>query len=183
MRINKEKLLITAVSGMFLCEILIKTFTYNPKIQLVNAKNIYSKTYNVSNDVKGEVAPVQQDMDMPVIDESELDILSRLIYAEAGSEVCSSEMRYLVGAVALNRVKSNEFPDTLREVIYQDEPLQYACVEDGNIEKQPTEECIRIAYALLANGTDIPETVVFQSEFKQGSGVYKQIDNMYFCYR
>lgn len=130
---------------------------------------------------EGEVAPVQSDE--PVIDESELDLLSRLIFAEAGSSTCSYEMKYLVGAVALNRVKSNDFPDSLIEVVYQDEPLQYACVKDGHINYQPTQECIQIAYELLVNGTDIPETVVFQSEFIQGSGVYKQIDNMYFCYR
>lgn len=178
---RKEEFISLSVGVGLLVEILLHVFTYDPVPQVQIANQRFEELC-IKSDEKQEVAPVQQEM--PVVDESELDILSRLIYAEAGSEVCSSEMRYLVGAVALNRVKSNEFPDTLREVIYQDEPcLQYACVKDGNIDKQPIEECVQIAYDLLTNGTDIPESVVFQSEFKQGSGVYRQIDNMYFCYR
>lgn len=114
------------------------------------------------------------------IPSDDLELLAHLINAEAGATYCSDEMRYMVGAVALNRVASDDFPDTLEEVIYQ--KGQYACVTDGNFEKEPTDACYEMAVDLLMNGVEIPENVVFQAEFEQGDGVYKQIDNMYFCY-
>ena len=109
----------------------------------------------------------------------EVELLARLINAEAGAEWCTSEMKRLVGVVALNRTKHKAFPDTLKEVIYQQG--QYKCVIDGNINKQPTKECYIIAKNLLTNGYDDPKDVIWQSEFIQGKRVYKKIKNMYFC--
>lgn len=109
----------------------------------------------------------------------EVELLARLINAEAGAEWCTSEMKRLVGVVALNRTKHKAFPDTLKEVIYQQG--QYKCVIDGNINKQPTKECYIIAENLLTNGYDDPKDVIWQSEFIQGKRVYKKIKNMYFC--
>ena len=108
-------------------------------------------------------------------------MLARLIYGEAGADYCSDEMRYLVGAVALNRVNSKYFPDTLAEVI--DQAGQYDCLNYRYFYQEPSESCYRIAYELITYGYDVPNTVVFQSEFIQGKGVYKQVQNMYFCYR
>lgn len=111
--------------------------------------------------------------------DKKIDLLARLINAEAGSELCCDEMKRLVGVVALNRVKSSEFPNTLEEVIY--EQGQYACVDDGNIKKTPTPVCYKIARDLVINGYDDPTNIIFQGEFPQGKGVYKKIQNMYFC--
>lgn len=172
-------------TGMLLL-MLEKTITYSPVTDIEIAKvheqyASYKQTIEVQeNEEKTEIAPVQQFCVKPEDEE----LLARLIYAEAGSSKCSYEMKYLVGVVALNRVASPDYPDTLQEVVYQRKPtLQYACVEDGNINKQPTEECVQIAHDLLTNGYDVPENVIFQSESRQGSGVYKHIGNMYFCYR
>lgn len=114
------------------------------------------------------------------VDDS-LYLLSHLINSEAGSSWCSNEMKRMVGIVALNRVKSDLFPDTLYEVINQ--KGQYEVIELGTFYREPSEECIDIAYDLLTNGYDEPETVLYQAEFKQGSGVYKKVQNMYFCYQ
>lgn len=178
---RKEDIISLTMGASLLMEVLLHVFTYDAVTQVQFAYKRYGESY-ITSDEKEEIAPVQQDI--PTIDKAELDLLSRLIFAEAGSGTCSSEMRYLVGAVALNRVKSQEYPDSLQGVIYQDKPcLQYACVRDGHINNKPSEECVQIAYDLLLNGSYVPETVVFQSEFKQGSGVYRHIGNMYFCYR
>lgn len=114
----------------------------------------------------------------PYTDE-DLELLAHLLNGESGADWCSDEMVYGVGSVALNRVNSSEFPDTLEEVIYQ--PGQYACVNDGNFEKEPSERCYQIAEELLLNGSVFPEDVVFQAEFRQGSEVYSKVQNMYFC--
>jgi hypothetical protein len=51
------------------------------------------------------------------IEDRELDLLARLITAEAGQEPYEGQVA--VGAVVLNRIKSGNFPQTIREVIYQ----------------------------------------------------------------
>lgn len=115
------------------------------------------------------------------VDEKEVELLARLIYAECGATYCTTEMRELTGAVVINRINSKYFPGTLEEVVYQ--KGQYECVMNGSINMEPSEECVEIAKDLLINGTDIPEEVIYQAEFKQGSGTYKHIQNMYYCYR
>ena len=114
------------------------------------------------------------------IDETELYLMAHLIYAEAGSSMCSDDMQLYVGSVALNRVNNACFPDTLKEVIYQ--KGQYACTWDGNFEKEPDERAWRNASIVLENGSLLPDNVVYQADFKQGSGVHCQISDMYFCY-
>lgn len=114
------------------------------------------------------------------VEDTELYLMAHLIFAEAGSSMCSDEMQLYVGSVALNRVNSPCFPDTLKEVIYQ--KGQYACTWDGNFDKEPDARAWRNASIVLVNGSLLPENVVYQAEFKQGSGVHIQVDNMYFCY-
>lgn len=113
--------------------------------------------------------------------QEDLDLLAHVIYAEAGSDYCTDEMRYGVGSVVLNRVEDECFPDTLYNVIYQ--KGQYQCTWDGNIDKTPDERSYRIAMDLLNNGSIFPSDVVYQAEFKQGSGVYAKIQNIYFCHK
>lgn len=117
-----------------------------------------------------------------LIDQSELRLLASLIFAEVGC-IEDDECLYACGSVVLNRVRAEDFPDTIRGVIYQDNPLQYACTVDGNLYQEPSRRCIRIAKDLLVNGSTLPEDVIYQAEFVQGSGIYKQYANMYFCYR
>lgn len=114
------------------------------------------------------------------ISEEDIDLLARLLFAEAGSDWISDDTIYYVGSVVLNRVNSDLFPDTLYDVIYQDG--QYSCTWSGAIYNEPTERCYRIAEDLLRNGSRLPEGVLFQAEFTQGSGVYIYQDNLYFCY-
>lgn len=113
--------------------------------------------------------------------DAELYILAHVINGEAGSVKCSTTLRYYVGGVVLNRVKSNDFPDTIKSVVMQEG--QYSCVRDGNYNKEPSEECWIIAYDLLYNGTCLPDNVIFQAQVVQGSGVYVKEQNMYFCYK
>lgn len=114
------------------------------------------------------------------VDEDDLELLAHLLVGEAGSDTCTDEMVYYVGSVVLNRMESEYFPDTLEEVIYH--KGQYACTWDGNFNRTPSERHYKIAEDLLLNGSVLPSDVVFQAEFKQGSGVYKKVQNMYFCY-
>lgn len=127
------------------------------------------------------VSTIEEDISNVIEVESEKKyLLARLVYAEAGSE--SDEHQQSVASVVLNRMNSDKFPDSIDEVIYQRNPLQYACIEDGNIDKIPDERAIKNAYYIWDNGSILPDNVLYQAEFKQGSGLYKQIGNTYFCY-
>lgn len=127
------------------------------------------------------VSTIEEDISNVIEVESEKKyLLARLVYAEAGSE--SDEHQQAVASVVLNRMNSDKFPDSIDEVIYQRNPLQYACIEDGNIDKIPDERAIKNAYYIWDNGSILPDNVLYQAEFKQGSGLYKQIGNTYFCY-
>lgn len=113
--------------------------------------------------------------------EEELELLARVIFAEAGSDWCSDKMQQYTGSVVLNRVASPLFPDTMREVIYQNG--QYSVVRSGAINKAPNERAYNCAKFLLENGSVLPSNVIFQSQHRQGDGLYEQVQNMYFCYK
>lgn len=110
-------------------------------------------------------------------------MLSHIICGEV--EDCDKQMKEYVGSVVINRIGSDAFPDTMAEVIFQ--PGQYAPTWDGNYYKEPGEETIEVAKDLIENGSKLPEDVVFQAEFIQGSGVYTSLlapngVTEYFCY-
>lgn len=114
----------------------------------------------------------------------ELYCLAVTIYREAGN--CSEETQMLVGSVVLNRRDSGMFPNTVRGVVTQ--PMQYGTMwRDGvSFPSSATQEDIAYAYSLaerlLEGERTCPDTVVFQAEFVQGSGVYRYTEGIYFCH-
>lgn len=115
--------------------------------------------------------------------DNDLYVLSHIISAEAGN--CSEDMMLSVGSVVLNRVADDRFPDTIEEVVFQ--PGQYSPTWNGAYYAEPTEGAIEAAKTLLEEGTQIDASVVWQSNFPQGNGVYDTIESpfgttMYFCY-
>jgi spore germination cell wall hydrolase CwlJ-like protein len=83
----------------------------------------------------------------------DLDLLARLIMAEAQGE--PYEAQAAVGAVVMNRVKSGDWPDSIKEVIYQKigEYYQFTPVVNGWIDKPADEEAVKAAKAAM-NGED-----------------------------
>ena len=110
--------------------------------------------------------------------EDDLNLLARCIYAEATGE--GSECMLAVGSVVLNRVNSNKYPNTIREVIMQ--KSQYACVGSRLWNKGADTRAKELAKELLENGSKLPANVLYQAQFKQGRGLYKKIGTEYFCY-
>ncbi|MEL7657290.1 MAG: cell wall hydrolase [Bacillota bacterium] len=78
-----------------------------------------------------------------------LDLLARLITAEAQGE--PYEAKVAVGAVVMNRVESNSWPNTIKEVIYQNINgyYQFSPVVNGWINKPAQPESIEAAKAAL----------------------------------
>ena len=92
--------------------------------------------------------------------EQELDLLARLITAEAQGEPYQAQVA--VGAVVMNRVKSNEWPNSIQDVIYHKIGGydQFAPVVNGWINKAAKEECIKAAKAAM-NGADPTNGALF----------------------
>lgn len=73
--------------------------------------------------------------------ESELSLLARLVNGEARGEPYIGQVA--VAAVVLNRVRSDDFPDTISGVIFQ--PGAFDAVWDGQFDMTPTDSCLRAA--------------------------------------
>lgn len=78
--------------------------------------------------------------------QAEIDLLARVIYAEARGE--NFEGQVAVGAVVLNRLEDSNFPKTIKGVIYQ--PGAFTAVIDKQIHLTPNEEAYRAAETALA---------------------------------
>ena len=127
--------------------------------------------------VKSEPAKTYSDED--------LYVLSHIISAESGN--CSEDMMISVGSVVLNRVADDRFPDTIYDVVFQTDPVQYSPTVNGAYYAEPTKGAVEVAERLLTEGSQIDASVVWQAEFPQGNGVYDTIyspwgTTMYFCY-
>ncbi len=90
----------------------------------------------------------------------EVDLLSRLISAEARGEDYQAMVG--VGAVVVNRVQSQEWPNTIYDVIYHVTGgyQQFTPVKNGEINKPATSDAIRAAWAALY-GADPSNNAMF----------------------
>jgi len=105
--------------------------------------------------------------------EEDRRLLADCIYWEARGQ--SFECQCYVGQVILNRVYDRRYPNTIRGVIGQ--AGQYA----NGIRSSP-DPCYEAADAVLSGSVNMPRNVIYQAQFKQGSGVWKYLEGEYFCY-
>ena len=90
--------------------------------------------------------------------EGDLLLLARLIEAEAKAEVFQGKVA--VGAVVLNRVKHEEFPENIEDVIFQEG--QFQCISNGSFAKiaEVGEKSI-LAAKLASEGEDPSSGALF----------------------
>lgn len=108
-------------------------------------------------------------------------ILEHLCNGEAGDQ--NDECQQAVVWVVLNRIKSKNFPDTVEEVVFAHR--QYACTWDGNYDRKPSERVKKNVQAVLSGKSciKVPENVVYQAQFTQGSGIWQKIGTETFCFK
>lgn len=122
-------------------------------------------------------------------DPYDLELLARAIYAEAGGDDCSDETRIMVGNVILNRMNDPRYPDTMEEVLTQ--PLQYNTFDKTGVvwkdrasdpdERDAVERAYQCAERVLLGEKLLPDDVIFQSEYIQGTEIVAHQDGIYFC--
>jgi N-acetylmuramoyl-L-alanine amidase len=122
----------------------------NKEIQTLYAADLVK----VVKPVKTQIAS----MEISKFTEDEIDLLARLVRAEAQTE--PFEGKIAVACVVLNRVESSQFPDTIKEVIY--ERGQFQPVSNGQINKPADEESIAAVKAALSDQRNlVPESSLF----------------------
>ncbi len=117
---------------------------------------------------------------------SEFDLLARLITAEAGGESYNAMVG--VGGVVVNRVQSNEWPNSISGVINQVAGgyYQFTPVKNGWIKKPATDQAKKAAMAAI-NGSDTSKGAMFyfddssKNQWLWSKPITVQIDRMIFA--
>lgn len=93
-------------------------------------------------------------------DTDDLYWLARIICAEACAEPMAGKIA--VGNVVLNRVASEEFPDTIYEVIFDRKyGVQFEPVLRGTVFCEPDESCLEAARRALAGKNTVGDSLYF----------------------
>ena len=132
--------------------------------------NLVSEAKEYSNDLYNEYYP----------------LMVQLVTGEAGADYCPDLDQYCVMGVVENRIASEKYPDTIKEVIFQDG--QYQCTWDGNFYKTPTDRTKEnVKYYLRGNvELGMPSDVLYQSGEPLSNDIWRYIPNgitggTYYC--
>lgn len=148
------------------------------------AETVEPNIYDILESKQDEIQlSIEESTDCIVVEDipysqDDYEVMVQILTGECQNQ--GWDCQVAVGSVALNRVAHEWYPDTLYAVAHQ--KGQYACFKDKNAYREPTELTLEVADYLLRNGSQLPSNVIYQAQFKQGSGVYKQIGNQIFCY-
>lgn len=128
----------------------------NPQISNLNLIYIGQKINTPTNSTRPN-EPIQKEPVNTNLSDAEIDLLARLVRAEAQTEPL--EGKIAVACVILNRVESPQFPDTIKEVIYA--PGQFQPVKNGQIDKPADEESIQAVKAALTDKRQLATGALF----------------------
>lgn len=119
----------------------VKSINQEKAIELY--KNQKEKAVEVIQPIKAENKNNSKHVNPNSFTEYEIDLLARLVRAEAESE--PYEGKVAVALVVLNRLVSDDFPNTIRDVIYSGNGKQFNPVANGSINKPATDESRKAA--------------------------------------
>lgn len=88
--------------------------------------------------------------------QSDIDIMAKLVYAESRGE--PFEGKVAVASVVLNRVMNSEFPNSIKEVIFQKNA--FSCVKNNEIVANPDKVCYDAVYEAI-KGVDPTNNALF----------------------
>ena len=166
-------------------------YTYE---SLINLKEYTIRQLQEKNEVLKEGNDImyerieEKDVFVYNLSREEVNILAKCVEAEAG--VNNLESQRYVTQVILNRVYSKEFPNTVKEVIYQKSGKipQFSVAYDGSMNREVDPKTLANVYSVLMHGTDLPEYVLFfYSSSVKGNWVntlkkYKTVEGTVFAY-
>lgn len=166
------------ISLIFLCNVIFTLCWFNvekiadakalakPAFQMETAVEQISKT-SIFMDESNAVS-LQRVVDVNVLESERIDIskedyevLLKIVEAEAGGE--SEEGKLLVANVILNRVADSKFPDTVKEVVFQQEngTSQFSPVSDGRFYTVQVSAETEDAVERALSGEDISQGALY----------------------
>jgi N-acetylmuramoyl-L-alanine amidase len=128
----------------------------NPQISNLNLIYIGQKINTPAKSTRTNV-PTQNKPVNTSLSDSEIDLLARLVRAEAQTEPI--EGKIAVACVVLNRVENPQFPNSIKEVIYA--PGQFQPVKNGQINKPADQESIQAVKAALTDKREFAPGALF----------------------
>ncbi|KOA20643.1 spore cortex-lytic enzyme precursor [Clostridium homopropionicum DSM 5847] len=154
---------------------------------LIYPNNILTVPVKTSNTTSTSVGQTSPSKSVIPYSSSDLDLLARLIRAEAEGQPYNAKVA--VAAVVVNRVQSSEFPNTISAVIYQriNGYYQFTPVKNGMINNTATAEDRQAALSALY-GSDPTNGALFYfddsatNQWLWSKPLAARIDRMVFVY-
>lgn len=122
--------------------------------------------FNASSSIENKVndfgeKTIELAQNPKIMSDTDYDTLLRIVEAEAGTEDVKG--RILVANVIMNRVKNEEFPDSVTEVVwdYSNGVPQFSPTYDGRISEVTVSEETREAVKQVLEGVDYSEGALF----------------------
>lgn len=106
----------------------------------------------------------------------ERELLARVVYAESNTEPIEGQIA--VAQVVLNRVRSESFPDTVSEVIYQKRQFSTASILGSVVPNETNYEAVDKAFETEV----VPYDVLYFSRGAENDRVWGRIGAHVFCY-
>lgn len=124
-----------------------------------------------------EMEPMSQPTPQIDFTDEEKDLLLRIAMCEAGGGT-TEKMAHVMNVV-LNRVKSDEFPDTIRDVLYADN--QFHPVGTKWFEEiEPSEEC-QAALGIVMSGWNESMGALYFEDSKKETWHSRNLDLLFSC--
>lgn len=114
------------------------------------------------------------------ITEEERELIARIVYLEARGE--PAEGQQAVAEVILNRVAAENFPDSVADVIFQENPQQFTTAPLID-EAVPREAQYAAVDAATSGEAVLPMDVVYFSREPENGNVWGTIGGHVFCYQ
>lgn len=161
--------LILAVSWFNVKELQINRIAATPAFQIRFLEECASLDATSFMGMLTEASSGQRVVDYNVLErkakyslsKEDYEILLKIVEAEAGGEDIKGKM--LVAGVVMNRVESSDFPDTVKEVVFQREKgvAQFSPVSDGRFYRVQASDETKEAVERVLNGEDITEGALY----------------------
>lgn len=110
-------------------------------------------------------------------DYEDLYWLSRIISAESRGE--SIEGKLAVGNVVMNRINHSSYPDTIKDVIFDDKyGIQFTPVANGSVYNDPTDESI-FAAKIILEGYRMNNEIIYFVDTKVSPNSWVELNNTF----
>ena len=110
-------------------------------------------------------------------DREDLYWLSRIISAESRGE--SLEGKLAVGTVVMNRVDSKIYPDTIKEVVFDNKyAVQFTPTKNGSIYNEPTKESV-FAAKIILEGYRMDDKVIYFVDTKASPNSWVELNRIF----